>query len=306
MQNDFKLMELGDIQIEAFDENTAFYIDRLLSEKGKVIGNSEKGIILLSHYCHGLTVLYVYVVERFRHKGVAFSLFDAAVEYCSRMNTDFNLKILFNTPFADAIEYYAQRRTMKMTALQSINIMMREDLETSDGIAWYDGRLSCIANRLLHRNYHFADYAHTPENIMLGFCDTFAETDLARRVVPVDMHPLNHPNLDKTLSFMAWKDDSNPVAYLAAERYGDSVVVKEHFCLKSYTGFGVSILPLYAFAHAVAADQSIKRISFLVLDSNEEASRMRMRYYKPFIRKSIVQKIYSLSANEQKILKQAN
>lgn len=296
----FNLMKLDDVKVDSLETEVIFYYDMIKSSKGKILGDNERGLIMLLPYYWGYVVLFVFVREKLRLQGIGKSLLDSAKEYCKRYHKNFYLKIVFNSPFSNWLEQYAQNIGMSISSNQTIHLMFRGDIEGSEPLFhWYKDRLEPISQRLLDRGYKVSSFADAPAVMMKRMESFFDEMDLDKRLVPIDMHPKQYQNLDLKLSTVCWKDESTPVSYISVSRFGDCVIIKEHFCFKEYTNQGAAIIPLCCLVQKMKLDTSIKRISFMILDSNKEALRMLNKQYAPFIRTSKVQKMYMLEYLEE-------
>ncbi len=295
MRTVFNLIKLDDIKVDSFGEEISFYYDIVKSAKGKILGDNERGLIMLLPYFWGYSAFFVFVREELRHKGIGKSLLDSAKEYCRRYHKNYYLKIIFNSPFSNWLEQYAVDNGMNISSNQTIYLIFREDIEGHEPLVyWYKERLVPISQRLLNRGYKISSFADAPAVMMKNMISFFDELDLDKRLVPIDMHPKQYQNLDLKLSTVCWKDESTPVSYISVSRFGDCVIIEEHFCFKEYTNRGAAIIPLCYLVQEMKLDTSIKRVSFMILDSNKEAFRMLNKQYAPFIRTSKVQKMYML------------
>lgn len=291
MKKEYNLIKYKDVDQESLGPEVEFYLSIMTNKKAyKIFGTNEKGIIILVPSYNGYVVQYAFVRKKFRLQGVCRALLDSACVYCKRYHWILEVRIIFNSPFADALERYALERKMIVSSIQRLSILQRVKFDGDEGKGWINGRLLRVSQRFLSKGYCVSSFEKAPKDILEKLRIYFKEKIIPGWETPRDMNPFNH-RMDTTLSFICWKDNE-PVSYICIVRYGDSVVAKEHFCFRKYFSTGISIVPLGYFANAIQKDPSVRKISFMTLESNMQAIRMLNRQYSKFDPKDTLQKEY--------------
>lgn len=291
MKKVYNLLPRRDLDRERFGPEVDLFLNLSAESRlRKIFGTNEKGILILVPGLNCYTIQYLFVREEFRHQGVARDLLDSAFLYCKRYHATFMIRVLFNDTFAAALERYAICRGMQPATSQRLFILYRDRFYNEKVFFWIDHRLLPVATRFLDKGYVVTPFNEAPGEVLAKMKRYFNEKNVPTWETPSDMNPFRH-RMDPDLSFLCWKDD-DPVAYLCVERFGDSVVVNEHFCFRKYFRSGVSIVPLARFAEEVRRDSSIRRISFIILDGNLQALRMLNRQYGNFDPKETLQKVF--------------
>ena len=296
----YNLIPYRDIDAEAFGEDVGFYFSLIKPSRSKIFGDVKEGIIILVPYYFGYITHYLFVREKCRNKGVATALLDSARKYCIRYKKRLTLKIIFNNQFAEALERYALSREMKLGSEQTLHILNTQDVRNATGEKWIYARMMSVSKHFLSEGYKIAAFSKAPKEILSKLKRYSTEKNVKGYETPMDMNPFAF-HYDDNLSFICWKENE-PVSYICIERFGDSVVVKEFFCFRQYFNLGVSILPQAYFADGLWKDPSVRRVSFMTLDSNTLIQGMLKRQYSMFPLKHKVQKMYRTVAKKQEQL----
>lgn len=288
----YNLIAYRTLDLVSFGRDLQLHLEQAETMRNlKIFGSNEKGIIVLSPQYNGYNIYYLIVKEQFRYQGVCRDLIDSALVYCRRYRKVLTMRIVFNNSIAAALERYAINRKMILISGQKIFILKRKMLDNEKGMEWIGLRMKNVADRFLNNGYKISSFRKAPAEILDKLKYYFDNKNIKGMETPADMHPFSHRN-DTDFSFVCWKE-SEPVSYICAERYGDSLVAFEFFCFIKYFGLGVSIVPLQYFSEAAMMDKSINRVSFMILDTNKLSLRMLYRDYSKFNPAVTVQKVYA-------------